>query len=240
MVQLGFVGLSAIMAFAIFWMINYASSAEKSVKAKASKSYLLWLVAWAAYLVVIGRSGILVNFDLPPRMPMLIVFPAFFFIFLFLSRKSTKTVFSSVPQHVPVYLQSFRIVVELLIYGAFLETVLPKSVTFEGTNYDILVGFSALVMGLLHQKKKLSRTVLLGWNIISLGVLSVTVGTFIYSFFFSDIPPSSDFQRFVSMPYLLLPGFLMPLAVGLHAVSIRQAWVTQPNNPNTKTQPGET
>lgn len=223
MVQTGFVILSIIMAIATIMMIRQVNSDLESEVKKSSQAYMIWLFVWVVYITGIDRSGVIADTSLPPKMPLFIVFPAFAFIFYYLFRTPMKLVTLRIPSHVPIYMQSFRIAVEILIYGAFLENVLPEVVTFDGYNQDIFVGISALGMGWLVHRRKLSRNAILSWNIISLMILSVTVGTFIYSFFFSGITPSPDRMRFVSMPYLLLPAFLMPTAVFLHIISIRQA-----------------
>ena len=103
------------------------------------------------YLFILSATGVLDNFGLPPRLVLLIVMPAVAGIVFFSGRKSFRVILQRTSLHLPVYLQSFRIMVELLIYGAFLQGVFPERATFKGLNYDILVGISSLIMGVLVQ-----------------------------------------------------------------------------------------
>ncbi|MEQ9424959.1 MAG: hypothetical protein RJQ09_11105 [Cyclobacteriaceae bacterium] len=220
MVVFGFYGLSVIMVLA-FWVVVQKSSADEASKVWFYKKYILWFTVWISYLLLISSLGFLNSFALPPRIPLMVVLPSIVAMILVLRSKHFQHVIGSIPAHVILYLQSFRILVELLIYGAFLNGVFPKAVTFEGTNFDILVGISALLIGFLSSKNSIKPTVALTWNIISIAILGVTVATFIYTYYFSGVqlPFASEFA---SMPYLLLPGVLLPFAIFLHAISIKQ------------------
>ncbi len=215
MIQIGFYLLPLIMAGAIVYLLSFTE--EKQI---LGKRFVMIFFAWLVYLFAIERTGFLGNFGFPPRMPLLVVIPAVFMGVFLSGRELFKKVIHQIPTHLIVYLQSFRVIVELLIYGAFLEGILPQQVTFEGTNYDILVGISAIPIGMLIQKEVLSDKGILIWNFISLGILSVTAGSFIYTFYTFDLTP--DNLKFVTFPYLLLAGTLLPIAVLLHVISIRQ------------------
>ena len=98
----------------------------------------------------------------------MIVGPVLIGILLLSGIKSFQPLLQKTGLHLPVFLQSFRIIVELLIYGAFLEGVFPQRATFEGLNFDILVGISAPVIGWLILKKRIGfKKGLLIWNINS-------------------------------------------------------------------------
>jgi hypothetical protein len=131
-------------------------------------------------------------------------------------------VLKNTPKHVPIFIQSFRIIVELLIYGAFLEGFFPLRVTFEGLNYDILMGIIALPMGFLVLKGIAKRNAMLAFNIIGLMVLGLTGYAFVTSFYFSDFVSASGEIALVQAPFILLPGVLLPFAVFYHIVSIKQ------------------
>jgi len=97
-----------------------------------------------------------------------------------------------------------------------------RNVTFEGINFDIIVGVSALLVGYLVQRKIMGRTGVLIWNFSSLAILSVTVYAFISTYYFSNFSTTIQSIQFVKMPYLLLASVLLPFAVFYHVVSIRQ------------------
>ena len=177
---------------------------------------------WILYLAVLWLSGILRNFEFPPRVPILIVIPALGLILVLANRKFMRSALERTPIHIPILLQSFRILVELLIYATYLKGIFPQRATFQGLNFDILVGISALFAGFLAFKGYLKPTGILIWNIVSMGILAVTVFSFISSYYFYDFALSGSGFRFVEFPYLLLASVLLPTAIFLHVFSIRQ------------------
>lgn len=186
--------------------------------------FLAAVLGWIGYIVVLSSRGVLNDFGLPPRVPLLIVIPAITAIVFVTGKSSFKNILVNTRLHLPVYLQSFRIFVELLIYGAFLEGVFPEQATMNGLNFDILVGISAPVIGLLIQYNKIRVKALIVWNIIALVILAVTVYSFISTYYFTDyLSRIGSNKSFVDFPYLLLPSVLLPVAIFLHVISIRQA-----------------
>jgi len=132
MVQFGFYALSAIAFAMVVMLLKYASNSKK-----LTTGYLIVGLVWLAYLVVLSRMDVLSDFSLPPRVPLLIVIPSIVAIIFFTGRSSFKGVLVTTPVHIPVFLISFRIVVELLIYGAYRDGIFPQRVTFEGLNFDL-------------------------------------------------------------------------------------------------------
>ena len=96
----------------------------------------------------------------------------------------------------------------------------------EGYNFDMIFAFTApLVAYGVYVKKWFSKKVVLIWNYIGLGILASVIFVFmtvIYKpeIYGSDIPllPLEAF----TYPYVLIAGFLMPVAVFLHVLSIVQ------------------
>ncbi len=218
MVQTGFYILTAIALSMLVLLFKNDAAPQK-----ATRVYFLLCSIWGAYLLALNGLHVLDHFGLPPRVVLLIVLPAVIGIIYATGRKSFLVVLKQTPLHLPVFLQSFRILVELLIYGAFLEGVFPERATFKGLNYDILVGLSAIIVGLLVLQNKFSPEMLLGWNIVSLLILSVTVYSFISTYYFTDyLLIQVGGKSFVDFPYLLLASVLLPIAIFLHVFSIRQ------------------
>ncbi|OEK04832.1 hypothetical protein [Roseivirga misakiensis] len=217
MVQLGFYILTAIMIVAVFYLLNYGDQVQK-----LRKNAIFLLIVWIAYVVVMSFTGLLDNLSMPPKAPFLIILPAFIIVFITTSRRSFKKVIENTPKHIPVLIQVFRIIVELLIYGAFMEGFFPKRVTFEGLNYDIIMGILAIPVGLLIMKGTIDRQIILAYNILGLLVLSLTGYAFISSFYFSDFVSASGEIALVKTPFILLPGVLLPFAIFYHVVSIKQ------------------
>lgn len=189
---------------------------------KAIVSYFIMLAIWIAYIIVLSFSGVLNDFDLPPRVPLLIILPGIIGSVYLTGRTSFRDILQHTPLHIPILLQSFRIVVELLIFTAWKEGYFPKRVTFEGLNYDILAGITALIVGLLLQMNKLSLKSALIWNIAALMILFLTGYAFITAYFIPEFAETVDKTHFIKFPFILLPSVLLTIAFFLHIFSIRQ------------------
>lgn len=178
---------------------------------------------WISYLMVLNQTGVLRNFELPPKVPILVVIPAILLIILIVNRNIMKDALRNTPTYVPIALQSFRIFVELLIYATYLKGIFPRKATFEGLNFDILVGISSIFISVAVYKSVIKNTGILAWNLASLCILLLTVYSFISTYYFSDFAATSGSgYRFVEFPYFLLAAVLLPIAVFLHAFSIKQ------------------
>jgi hypothetical protein len=124
-----------------------------------------------------------------------------------------------------VKMQSFRIVVELFIWWAFIDKIIPVQMTFEGLNFDILVGLTAPIAAYWWLKNGHTKPVaILIWNILGLILLFNILIIAVLSmptpkqYFFNE-PANTVVATF---PWVLLPGILVMLAFGLHLLSIKQ------------------
>jgi len=122
-------------------------------------------------------------------------------------------------------MQGFRVMVELFLWWAYIDHVVPVQMTFEGRNFDILVGLSAPLVQLwwLKPHKQLPLAVLI-WNIVGLMMLFNIMVVAVLSmptpmqYFFNE--PSNTVVA--TFPWVLLPGILVALAFALHLLSIKQ------------------
>ena len=216
MVEIGFYLLTGVMVFTPLMILN-----KSDHPTKRKRAYSIILTGWLIYIATLSNIGWLEDFSFPPRVPLLIVIPAIVFTISYTSQKWFKDAIARVKDHQIIYLQSFRIFVELLIYGGFLNGLFPERSTFEGINFDILVGISAVIMGALVQSKKVKSKGILIWNIASLTILGVTVYSFVSAYYFLNFGNGENFQ-FVRLPYVFLASILLPMAVFYHVISIRK------------------
>jgi hypothetical protein len=135
--------------------------------------------------------------------------------------KGTAEVLRHVPVQVLTNLQVFRVFVEILLWMLFIQYALPVQMTFEGRNFDILAGLTAPVMAYLFAG---NRKLIIAWNLVSLGLLINIVAIAILSMpsplqIFHNEPSNTIVAEF---PFIFLPTFLVPLAYGLHFLSLRK------------------
>jgi hypothetical protein len=116
-------------------------------------------------------------------------------------------------------------VVELVLFWLFLNNTVPELMTFTGRNFDILAGITAPSVAYFGlQKSKLSRQIILIWNVLCLGLLLNIIVNALLS-------APSPFQQFAfeqpnlalaNFPFSWLPTFIVPIVLLGHLVSIRR------------------
>ncbi len=230
MLEIGFYLWTSVVIILLVLMFRHARNCKIVLKLLAG------ILGWVGYIFILINMGLLDTFDFPPRVPLMIVMPAVAIILLMVFRLDARNTLLSVPLHIPVLLQSFRIIVELLIFGAVTENIFPRITTIGGLNYDILVGISALIMALGYKTGKVSLPVLKFWNILSLLILTVTVFSFMRGFYLDQWSSQVPKEKFVQFPFVLLPSLLLPTAVFLHAFSLRQIGLSQAVKQSSKVQ----
>ena len=198
---------------------------SKQNRVKRVSILLLGFIIWFLYLTALSYTEVLKNFDLPPRFPLLIMLPAFALVIIVLRKKRKTQIISNVPFHIPVLFESFRIPVELLLHGTFLARLIPIETTYSGYNFEIYFAASALIIGALSFRDIISKKLILLWNIIGLGFLATILMIFMtaifYPSFWGETAPMVSLNL-GTMPYMLVPGFYVPLAVFMHGLSIIQ------------------
>jgi len=94
--------------------------------------------------------------------------------------------------------------------------------TFEGRNFDIIMGITAPVIGLLLINRKLNTKVLFVWNIVGLLLVSFILFNGLLS---AEVP----FQQFAFdqpnravayFPFVLLPATVVPIVIWTHISDI--------------------
>lgn len=229
MLELGYIGLTIIML--VMMVIIYYKSVKNSIsnpKIQKKRIYQLLggLGIYLLYLTVLSTTGILLVEGLPPRFIVFLLVPlAIFFGWFYYKNKEDKVLHAMSQTHF-VYPQSFRILVEILLLYTFYKGIIPKTATFEGLNYDIIMGISAPFMGYFIFSKKERYTLFKkAWNI--LGIIMILFVAFIIgtSFYLPQIWGSDQAlvePSFLTLPYLLIAGFLAPLGIFMHVLSLIQ------------------
>lgn len=176
---------------------------------------------WLAGISIAATQGFFADFStIPPRMIIVLVVPIIGLILLFHDRKFVHFL-EKVPLSWPIWIQAFRIVVEIFLWQIFVIQLLPEQMTFEGRNWDILVGITAPFFAYFFRNHP---RVLLVWNIAGLTLLANIVMIAILSLptpfrVFMNEPANTVVAYF---PIIWLPGFLVPLAYYMHFISIKQ------------------
>lgn len=181
------------------------------------------VAGWLAFTGVLAWSGAFLRAGtVPLYFPLLVMTPVLAGIF-FLRSTPGEAVLSALPPASPVLMQSFRIVMELVLWALALQGRVPYLITFEGRNIDILIGLTAWpVAWYCFIRRKWPVRVAMLWNVAGLIILANVVfraylaaPTAIRMIFTQ--PPTGFIG---TLPYVWLPTFLVPLAVWLHTASL--------------------
>jgi hypothetical protein len=190
----------------------------------------VWFLAglvglWLAGLGLLAFTNFFQRLDTtPPHFIVAVGPPLLVIVGLFITSGSRRWL-RQLPLSNLTYLHTVRVPVELTLFGLYLCHQVPELMTFEGSNYDIAAGLTAPVMAyLVFRKPQLSPRWLLVWNVLSLGLVLNIV---IHAVLSAPVP----FQQFafeqpnvgiLKLPYIWLPGFIVPTVLFSHAVAILQ------------------
>ena len=189
---------------------------------------LLGVLFWLSFLGVLAHLGFFQNFQtLPPRI-LLAVIPPVILIAILLASKNFKTILLHTPLKWLVYIQAFRIVMELILWMGLKAGFVPFQMTFEGWNYDIIVGITAISAGMIfYRKNRILRREAIIWNVFGILLLLTIV-------MISTISTPSPLRVFPNdpantmiayVPFIWLPGFVVPFALAMHLFSLKQLYL---------------
>lgn len=226
LLKLGYLALTLVTIIFLL-RIGFKAIKSSSSKPKRDKILLIFgLAIWQFFILSLSSTSLLQSYEFPPRFALAFIVPSFIFTGVFLYRSRNKKWIHEIPQHWIIYFQSFRIVVETLFVFSVAQGILNYHVTIEGYNFDMIFGFTAPVIAYaVFNRKWLSKKAVLFWNYVGLGVLASVIFLFITAIYKPDLYGSNipllPLEAF-TYPYVLIAGFLMPVAVFLHVLSILQ------------------
>jgi hypothetical protein len=227
--SLSFIALVAILYSLLILGATYAEGRSRIGETRWSPVFVLRIAVggWILLTGLLGGQGFFLDFGgVPPRVALSALLACVAFL-IFAFSATVKRWLTQLPQVALIATQSFRIVVEVQLFYLARTVYLPKLMTFEGRNYDIVVGLSAPLMAIFAAKmgEAKARVALIVWNVLGLLILANTVATALFSAptpfrkFFEE-PANTAIGYF---PFNWLPAFVVPFAVFLHLISLRKA-----------------
>jgi len=179
---------------------------------------ILWSMVQSA-LAYVGFYQI--TDSIPPRFGLVLI-PATVLIIFGLLPKQQEWVSEKRDTTVSTFLHSVRLPVEIVLFGLFTNKMIPELMTFEGRNYDIILGITAPIIGWLFIKKKVNKQVLLLWNIVGLAfVLFILVnGILSAALPFQQFGFEQPNRALNYFPFVLLPATIVPIVIWTHLSDI--------------------
>ena len=197
----------------------------------SSKIFLAIVIAWVVIQAILGLSGFYyLSKDVPPKLPLLVGPPTVLIIMLFLIKKGRLFIDGLSIANLTL-VHSVGLFVELVLYFLFVYKYVPKAMTFEGSNFDILSGLSApIVYYFGFVKNGLNRGILIAWNIICLVLLINAARLAVLSMpNFGLIGAEQPDIALGLFPFILLPAVIVPLVLFAHLASIRNLVIKRPS-----------
>jgi hypothetical protein len=172
----------------------------------------------------LAARGTLRDFSsFPPPLIRLVAATAVFTVVLAMTKLGARLAFG-LPVATLVTFQAFRVVVEIFLWGLHKQGFIPVQMTFEGRNFDILSGLSALVLGPLLRRGGIPREAVWAWNVAALLLLLNIVTVAVLSMptrmrvFYSE-PPN---VLVAEVPFVFLPTILVQAALFGHLLVFRR------------------
>lgn len=183
------------------------------------------LSAWLTATAALAENGLLADpAARPPRVPSLAVVGVGTLVLVALTPLARRLL-AVIPLWLPIAVQAFRVAVEYAFWRYSQDGRAPVQVTFEGWNFDILAGLTALLVAIGITSGRIGPRAAIAWNLFGLAMLGTAVVSVVTSTpgpFRLDWP-GEPFTAVATWPVVWIPALLAPAAVALHVVSIRQS-----------------
>lgn len=187
-----------------------------------NKKSLILLFVWSFIIGLVSYSDFFKNTStFPPRFILIPLISISLTILLFkiVSKNDISTNYL-------LAIHTFRLPVEIGLHQLFLQKKVPLLMTFNGWNYDIIIGISAIVLLSYSYltKKQIPKAFFLIWNITGLLFLTWIVSIAILS-------SPSPFQKLafdqpniaiLEFPFTFLPACIVPLVFLSHFLLLKK------------------
>jgi hypothetical protein len=216
-----FLGFVATMTVVVVALV------ARYLDGRAAFRVLAGLAVWFIYAGLMSYFGVFRNTTMRPPgaaflLAPILLFLSFFLVFMVRSAAGSRIALAF-PLWIILGTECFRIGVELFLHQLWIEGIVPKMLTFEGANVDIYIGASAPVIAWLSGRGRMGLKLALAWNVLGLLALTNVVirAALTAAGPFNMIHGEVPNRMFGKFPFLLIPGFFVPLAVMLHVLAIR-------------------
>jgi hypothetical protein len=186
---------------------------------------IIVVLGWLIFTMLMATSGFLLDFtSMPPRI-LIVTLPPVILIFIIFFSKKFDALIQPLDNFWFIYPQSFRILIEFILWLLYKYKAIPVQMTFEGRNYDLLAGITAPIIAYYCFNKNIwSPKVALIWNFVGLlllgNIIIIAILSLPYPFRYFMNEPANTIV--FSMPFVWLPSVVVPFAFLLHLLSIKR------------------
>jgi hypothetical protein len=189
----------------------------------AAKILIFLVNFWVFFQSIFSLGGFYQNTNIfPPRLLLFGVLPALLLI-ISLFAFARKSFIEPLPLKILTLLSIVRIPVELTLHWLYQNQTIPKAMTFEGRNFDILSGITApIVFWLAFRNGKTNRPLLIIWNVLALILLIniVTIAMVSLNSPINSVAPELQNRAVLYFPFIWLPTIIVPTVLFSHLASL--------------------
>lgn len=213
-----------LTTFAAVWFLLQGAKTA-GLGSLPSRILLFLLPLWIILQGVLAVYGFYLQTDaVPPRIALFGVWPALLVIavyFVFFRRSFIERL----PLRLLTLLHAVRIPVELVLLWLFYGGQVPRMMTFEGWNFDILSGVAAIAVYFAGFKDGAARRgVLIAFNLVGLLLLAniVTIAILSLPTPIQQLNFGQPNRAVLYFPYVWLPGIVVPIVLFSHLAALWQ------------------
>ncbi len=231
---LAFVVIPVLLAAGLAWGVAAAARRLGEDPATRRRAVILTVVAsvgWMGVTWFAAASGVLRQWQAtPPPFMILVVGIVALAAAIALTPYGWRLAMG-LPLWVLVVVQGFRLPLELAMHDMYERGVMPVQMSYDGLNYDILTGVTAIIVGALVRAGRGGRVLVATWNIAGLALLLNVVTVAIlstprFAYFGSD-----HLNEWVAdPPYVWLPAVMVLAALAGHLVILRSLFALRPRS----------
>lgn len=212
-----------LVTIVTYWLLIGAARKNNSDKTIFIISTIV--VIWLALQALLAKNNFyLITNSIPPRFPLIIVPPLLLILILFVT-KAGKRFIDSLSMKILTILHVVRVFVEIILLLLFMYKYVPKLMTVEGRNFDILAGLTApFIVYYGFVKRRLNKNFMLTWNVICLSLLlNIVINALLSAPFpFQQFAFDQPNVAVLYFPFVWLPAFIVPVVLFSHLVLIRR------------------
>lgn len=218
-----------LITHVIFIITTIISVALFYYACNKNKTSLTIVLVWLTIQAVLGVAGFYENsLTKPPRIVFMLAPTILSMIYLFNTKQGLLFI-DSINLKYLTLMHSVRVLVEIVLIQLFVAKAIPEVMTFEGRNFDILSGLSAMAVFYFgYIKKVLSPKLILIWNVIC---LMLVINVVVYGILSApSVVQQLNFNQpniaVLHFPFVWLASFIVPVVIFAHLVAIRRLIVT--------------
>ncbi len=216
--------LALAVAGAVVWGIDRAAQ-RAGIGLAERRPLRTWvglaLALWLSILTELARMGALLEAEGLPVLA-LVFMPVLLMGFALMRSRAFRLILRFAAPEWLVWVHSFRALLALLFYLLWTGGLLPAHLSVQGLNQDFIVGLTAPMAGTLFFGRRYHLWQARLWHVFGLLLAAATLLLIVWSTPSARAAFPETTTLFTEFPFVWVPGFLLPLAIVLHAFALWQ------------------